>query len=72
MHSDYVYEDMLMPRSPIVYTKRTSVIWVDVELLEWIFHRFVVWYMNIKGELVGPLEGFDSNNNELMGELIYP
>ena len=70
MHFDYIYEDILIPGSPVVYTKCISTLWIDVGLLQWIHNQFVARDMNFEGELVGPLRCFDGNGDELIGKVI--
>lgn len=65
MHFDYVYENMIILGSSVYIGWRRA-------FLEWIFHQFVAWYMNIDGELIRLLRGFDGDDDESMGEVVDP
>lgn len=72
MHYKCVYENVFIPGSEEIYAKCTSIVLVNVELLEWIPHHFVDWYMNIEGALVRPLRGFNGEGDESTGEVVNP
>ena len=63
-----------MLESDAVYTKCSSTIWVDVGLPEWVPYLVVTWYFNLEGELIGPLRGFDldDDGSAANGEVIDP
>lgn len=60
---------MLIPGLAVVYVKYSNIIWINVGLQEWIPYQFVAWYLNIDDELVGPLIGFDGNDDISMARL---
>lgn len=68
----HVYESVLIPESDTVYTKCSFPVWVDMGFTEWIPHWFVAWYLNLACELVGPLRGFDGDDNLTMGKVVDP
>lgn len=60
VYFNYEYQDVHVHELVIVYTKCSSIPWVDVRLQEWIPHQFIPWYWNIDRESVRPLKDFHS------------
>lgn len=74
---DCVREYVSVLESTIIYAKRSTIIWVEMGLPEWITNQYVAWYVNIEGKLVGSLRGFDGplgfdDDGLSIGEVVDP
>lgn len=59
VYIEWRYQDILVLGFEIMYVKCIFIVRVDVELLEFLPHRFIAWYADINSKLVGPLKEFN-------------